>query len=103
MVYGSGETKTQIDDGFLADHKMIKIEVQIEGTGIGKSYWKCKSDLLHDEHFKMMVAEEVPKINADKNTEGVSCTLLLETTLSVLRGKIIKHAVTQKRQRAREF
>lgn len=103
LLYGEGETKTRIVDGFLADHRMIVLEMQLTGIDIGKSYWKCKSDLLKDEQFQEMVKSRVPIIIADNDTADVSRTLLLETTLCVLRGEIIKYAATKKRQREQEF
>ena len=62
---------------------LVMLKVQIEGTDIGKSYWKCRSDLFKDEQFKEMVTAQVPIIIADNDTEGISRTLLLETTLCV--------------------
>ena len=95
-MYGNGNCKAQLMDGFLSDHRMIMLEVQIEGTDIGKSYWKCNSELLKDDKFKEMIMTRVPEIIAANDTENISRTLLLETTLCVLRGEIIKYTATQK-------
>ena len=103
LVYGIGEMDTKIVDGFLADHRMVTLQIQLTSTEIGKSFWRCKSDLLNEEPFQEMVKARIPEIMAENDTEGMTRTLLLETTLCVLRGEIIKYAATEKKRREQEF
>lgn len=103
LFYGQGETRAEIEDGFLSDHKMITLKVQICKIETGRSYWKCNRDLLQDEQFRTMITEKVPIIIAENDSDDISRALLLETTLCVLRGEIIRYAATKKRQRKQEF
>ena len=45
------EPKAKIADGYLADHKVVVIELVIQQPEVGKSYWKFNNSLLTDENF----------------------------------------------------
>ena len=89
--------KAEITDGYLADHKMVTIEVRISSSSYGKSYWKFNNALLKDDNFTSLIRSSIPQILEQNDRPECSRTLLLETLLTVLRGEIISYASHRKK------
>ena len=90
--------EVSIKDGYLSDHQMITLNVNMQSKKFGRSFWKFNNSLLLDDVF---IEEAKAKINEiiDDNATADSACLLLETVLWVLRGWIIQFATHKKRMR----
>ena len=76
-------------DGYLADHKMVTLQVALNEAKIGKSYWKINEDLLQDESLIKYLKTSIPRIIEDNDKSNVTREVLFETTMCVIRGEII--------------
>ena len=97
LIYSHVKPKARILDGYLTDHKLITLTVNISGVETGKGYWKFNNGLLKDDNFVSLIRERIPDIIRSNEQSASSCALLLETLLCVLRGEILKYAVTKRR------
>lgn len=97
VLYSRKGPVAEIRDGYMSDHKMITLSLNLPTIEVGRSYWKFKNSLLIDENFVTMVRQKIPQIIQD-NRSDASCTLLFETLLCVLRGEIIKFSSNKKRE-----
>ena len=55
IVQVNNTINADIRDGYLSDHRMITISLDITTVLTGKSYWKFNNDLLKDDDFVAMV------------------------------------------------
>ena len=63
--------KAEITDGYLADHKMVTIEVMISFSSYGKSYWKFNNALIKDDDFTSLIRSHIPQIFETKRSSGM--------------------------------
>ncbi|MEM9400762.1 MAG: reverse transcriptase domain-containing protein, partial [Verrucomicrobiota bacterium] len=93
----------EIRDGYLSDHKMITMIVQVPTIDMGRSFWKFNNCLLKDENFVNMARQKIREIIEDNEVSTDSSIVLFETLVCVLRGHIIKFASRKKQQRCAAF
>ena len=98
MLFSKSRLGANIRDGYLTDHKMVTICINVSTVDMGKSYWKFNNTLLKDEHFVATVRQKIQEIINANDSNDISRVLLFETVLCVLRGCIIKLASNKKRQ-----
>lgn len=103
VLFTNNSPTAAIRDGYLSDHKMVTISVNIPATELGRSFWKFNNHLLKDETFLDMVRRKIPEIMDDNQSSTASNIALLETLLCVLRGHIIQFASHKKRKAREEF
>ena len=90
------DPKAKIVDGYLADHRAVVIELVINRSELGKSYWKFNNSLLTDENFVEEARKQINLIS--KENDCSSPTLHLQTVLCVFRGWAIQYAANIKKQ-----
>lgn len=103
FLHQSENPTSEIVDGYLADHKMVTLEVVFGKTTKGRSYWKMNDSLLQDETFIQTMQRRIPQIISENRSESVPMTLLLQTTLCVIRGEIIQFASRKKKARSKRL
>lgn len=99
LLLRRNQAKADIRDAYLADHKMITLEVDLGKTTQGKSYWKFNSSLLEDEGFVNLIKDKIRDTIINNDSPELSRCLLLQTVLCVLRGYIIAYASRKKREK----
>ena len=103
LLHTTPAPEAAIDDGFLADHNLASVKVNIGKAVMGKSYWKFNNRLLTDEDFIQAMQIRIPEIIKENSSPGVSKSLLLRTVLCVLRGDIISYSSRKKKERNMRF
>ena len=92
LLYSKSGMQSKIRNGYLTDHRMVSLQLDINNTPRGKSYWKLNNSLLQDESFVEIIRRRIPEILDDNESEEVSRDTLFHTLLAVLRGEIIAYA-----------
>ena len=95
--------KAEITDGYLADHKMVQVELELSASPRGRSFWKLNNALLKEDGFVEMIQSSIPRILEINNRPECSRILLLETVLTVIRGEIISYASRRKKRLRANF
>ena len=101
----SQQTKPSADikDGYLADHEMISLEVQIGQCIHGKSYWKLNSLLLIDDKYVDRIKQCIQETITANETDEVSKHSVFQTVLCVVRGESIKFSSQKKTEHAKKL
>ena len=97
LIYSKVKPRAKILDGYLSDHKLITLSVNISNVDIGKGYWKFNNSLLKEEKFVSYIKNRIPEIISLNERSASSAAILLETLQCVLRGDIIKYVATKRR------
>ena len=87
-----------IRNGYLSDHQMITLDINIRSLEFGKSFWKFNNSLLLDDDFVAQAKTRIKEIISDNSSADSAC-LLVQTVLCVLRGWIIQFASHKKIER----
>ena len=95
--------KTTIEDGYLADHKMVTLKVQVGKPKFGKPPWKHNDSRLIDPEYVSYVKKSIKNAMEMNATPDVSKHILFQTVLCVVRGDIIKYASEEKRKLTEEL
>lgn len=98
VLYAKSNPTADIRNGYLTDHKMITISVNVPCIEVGRSFWKFNNVLLRDENFVSLIRRKIPEILDENRPSTSSSVVLLETLLCVLRGYIIQYASHKKRK-----
>ena len=89
---------TAIIDGYLADHKMVTVRVQVGKPKFGKPPWKHNDSRLCDPEYASFVKRCIKDAVETNSTPDTSKHILFQTVLCVVRGNIIKYASEEKRK-----
>ena len=95
--------EANIANGFLTDHSLVTIKINIGQTITGRSYWKFNNKLLVDDEFVKMMQTRIPEIIRQNDTPDTSKTVQLCAALCVLRGEIIAYSSRKKKERNAHF
>ena len=82
--------KTRIRNGYLFDHQMVTLEINIRSVQLGKSFWKFNNSLLQDDNF---VAQTKVKINEIMNDNSSTDFRVSALTDSFMRSSGVDNTV----------
>ena len=97
FLYTKQGAQSEIRNGYLTDHSMVTIQIEIASVTRGRSYWKFNNSLLKQDEFVELMKTRIPTILEENDEPCVSRDILLRTLLSVIRGEIIAYSSNKKK------
>ena len=103
FIQSKNSAQSEIVDGYLTDHNLVSLTIEINGCERGRSYWKFNNSLLKEDAFVELMKMRIPQILAENEHPETSPGLILDTLLAVLRGDIISYATRRKKELVGKF
>ena len=103
LIYSKNSAQSEIVDGYLTDHSLVSLQLEISGYNRGRSYWKFNNSLLKEDAFQELIKMRIPQILVENEQPEISPGLLLDTLLTVLRGDIISYTSRRKKELVGQF